>query len=98
VLFVLKPNELADGKYIPLVATVEPLGMKRVAVAAPVVAKLVPSNVSAEPVVITPVELAYITPLAVLAVEPVPVVYTDLDAGYVTKTSLVPAVKSNAEG
>jgi len=59
------PIELVAGKYIPLPVTLVPVGISFVAVAVPVVAKFVPSKVSAEPVANALVDDAYITPLAV---------------------------------
>ena len=47
------PTELAAGKYIPLPVALEPVGISFAAVAVPVVAKLVPSKVSALPLVST---------------------------------------------
>jgi hypothetical protein len=45
------PTLLVAGKYIPLPVTLVPVGISFVAVADPVVAKFVPSNVRAVPVV-----------------------------------------------
>ena len=65
VPFVLNPSVFAAGKNIPLPVVTLPVGMSFVAVAVPVVAKFVPSNVSAAPLVATLVPFRYRTPLAV---------------------------------
>jgi hypothetical protein len=49
VELVEKFSVFVVDKYIPLVATVEPEGTNRVAVALPVVRKFVPSNVNPDP-------------------------------------------------
>jgi len=59
------PTLLVAGKYIPLPVTLVPVGISFAAVAVPVVAKLVPSKVSADPVVNTFDPFKYETPLAV---------------------------------
>ena len=57
MLFVLNPKEFVVGKYIPLVATVEPDGINRAAVSEPPVVKFVPSKVKLALPTVNPLEL-----------------------------------------
>ena len=66
---VLKATSLAAGRYMPLPAAVPPVGTNLVAVAVPVVARLVPSKVNALPVVRTRLPLRNATPFGVPALK-----------------------------
>jgi hypothetical protein len=67
VPLVDNPNAFAAGRYKPLPVTDEPVGINLVADAVPVVEKLVPSNVSADPEVRDLLPFKYVTPFAVPA-------------------------------
>ena len=74
---MLNPSVFAAGRYIPLPVAEPPVGMNFVALAVPVVARFVPSNVSAVPLANVVVPLAYTMPLAVQDAFAVPPRATD---------------------